>query len=313
VFLALWRCVEEKVRRSRSNSALLAIVLLAPLVAVACGTTYSSTPPETPRADLEGYRYERMRVLSGRLVDRLQATRDELRATRNREADTPLFADLLDRARRFRDRMENAADPPRYVRADVGEIDRLAREYDAQTRRISASTRAVGSWAAAQDVVNRMERLVSGGDVDLPPEGDAYPYPPNPPYPSTPTLPTDPSYGSVLSGSALEDVRRMAHELVVRATLARDNAERAGTPYGDSDRRLLADLSYFVSGAKELETRTSSASGVDRRDVRPFVDRLGEDARRLDASLRGSPAFSRAGGDWDEVIRLLQSLSDATR
>jgi hypothetical protein len=105
----------------------------------------------------------------------------------------------------------------------------------------------------------------------------------------------------------------MAHELVVRATLARDNAERAGTPYGDSDRRLLADLSYFVSGAKELESRTSSASGVDRRDVRPFVERLGEDARRLDASLRGSPALSRAGSDWDEVIRLLQRLSDATR
>ena len=52
---------------------------------------------------------------------------------------------------------------------------------------------------------------------------------------------------------------------------------------------------------------------MDRRDVRPFVDRLGEDARRLDASLRGSPAFSRAGSDWDEVIRLLQRLSDATR
>ena len=298
-------------RRNRPNSWLLAASLLAPLVAVACGTTYSSTPPETPRGDLEGHRYERMRVLSGRLVDRLQATRDELRETRNRAADTPLFSDLLDRAQRFRDRMENAADPPRYVRSDVGEIDQLAREYDAQTR--SISTRAVESWASAQDIINRMQRLVSGEDVDLPPVTEIPPYPPNPPYPSTPTFPTDPSYGSVLSGSALEDVRRMAHELVVRATLARDSAERAGTPYGDSDRRLLADLSYFVSGAKELETRTSSASGVDRRDVRPFVDRLGEDARRLDASLRGSPAFSRAGSDWDEVIRLLQRLSDATR
>ena len=288
------------------------LVFLAPLVAVACGTTYSSTPPETPRGDLEGYRYERMRILSGRLVDRLQATRDELRATRNREADTPLFSDLLDRARRFHDRMENAADPPRYVRSDVGEIDRLAREYDRETHSVSASTRAVQSWTAAQDIIDRMQHVVSGGDVDLPPDAEVYPT--NPPYPTTPTFPAEPSpYGSVLSGSALEDVRRMAHELVVRATLARDNAERAGTPYGDSDRRLLADLSYFVSGAKELETRTSSASGVDRRDVRPFVDRLGEDARRLDASLRGSPAFSRAGSDWDEVIRLLQRLSDATK
>ncbi len=300
-------------RRNRSNSALLVIALLAPLVAVACGTTYSSPPPENPRGDLEGYRYERMRVLSGRLVNRLQATREELRQSRNREADTPLFSDLVDRARRFRDRMENAADPPRYVRSDVGEIDRLAREYDSQTRSVSASTRAVESWTASQDIINRMQRLVSGEDVDIPPDAEVSPYPANPPYPSTPTFPTDPSYGSVLSGSALEDVHRTAHELVVRATLARDSAERAGTPYGDSDRRLLADLSYFASGAKELETRTSASSGVDRRDVRPFVERLTEDARRLDLSLRGSSAFSRSASDWVEVLRLLERLTDLTR
>ena len=299
--------------RENRSKLLLALVAAAPLVAVACGTTYSSTPPETPRGDLEGSRYERMRVLSGRLVDRLQATRDELRETRNREADTPVFSELLDRARRFRDRMENAADRPRYVRSDVGEIDRLSREYDAETRRVSASTRAVQSWTAAQDIINRMQRLVSGGDVDLPPDTDAYPYPTNPPYPTTPTSPTEPPYGSVLSGSALEDVRRATHELVVRATLARDSAERAGTPYGDSDRRLLADLSYFISGAKELETRANSSSALDRRDVRPFVDRLHEDARRLDLSLRGSSAFSRSGGDWVEVLRLLDRLSDLTR
>jgi hypothetical protein len=256
-----------------------------------------------------------MRVLAGRLVDRLQATRDELRATRNREADTPLFSDLLDRARRFRDRMENYSNAPRYVRTDVDELDRLAREYESRTRNISASTRAVANWTAAQDVINRMERLLSGADVDIPPTGNSSPYPT---YPTNPTYPLHPPgdtspYGSVLSGSALDDVRRAAHELVVRATLARDTAERAGASYSDSDRRLLADLSYFVSGARELETRTNSGTSVDRRDVRPFVERLTDEARRLDISLRGSSAFSRAGSDWAEVMRLLQRLSDVTR
>ena len=111
--------------RALSPRLALMLALLAPLVAVACGTT-TSPPPEPPRGDLEGARYERMRVLSGRLVNRLQATRDELRTTRNREADTPLFGELLDQARRLRDRLENLSDPPRYVRADVSEIDRLA-------------------------------------------------------------------------------------------------------------------------------------------------------------------------------------------
>ena len=298
-------------KRKRPNSWLLAVFLLAPLVAVACGTTYSSPPPESPRGDLEGSRYETMRVLAGRLVDRLQATRDELRVTRNREAETPLFADLIDRARRFRDRMENYSNPPRYVRSDVDELDRLAREYEAQTRSVSASTRAVDNWTAAQDVINRMQRLLSGADVDIPPAGDPYPtYPTGPTYP---TYPTYPSGGSILSGSALDDVRRTAHELVVRATLARDTADRSGASYSDSDRRLLADLSYFVSGAKELEARTNSGTTLDRRDVRPFVERLTDDARRLDIALRGSTAYSRAGTDWTEVMRLLQRLSDMTR
>jgi hypothetical protein len=297
------------VRPNRSNSLLATVAILAPLFAVACGTTYSSPPPESPRGDLEGSRYETMRVLAGRLVDRLQATRDELRATRNREGDTPLFSDLVDRARRFRDRMEDYGNPPRYVRSDVDELDRLAREYESQTRNVSASTRAVDNWTAAQDVINRMQRLLSGADVDIPPAGDSSTFPT---YPTSPTYPTTP-YGSVLSGSALDDVRRTAHEVVVRATLARDTAERSGASYSVSDRRLLADISYFVSGAKELETRTNSGTAVDRRDVRPFIERLTDDARRIDTSLRGSSAFSRSNNDWVEVVRLLQRLSDLTR
>ena len=208
--------------------------------------------------------------------------------------------------------MEDYSNPPRYVRADVDELDRLAREYESRTRSVSASTRAAENWTAAQDVINRMERLVSGADVDIPQAGDSSPYPP---YPTNPTYPIgDRSpYGSILSGSALDDVRRTAHELVVRATLARDTAERAGASYSDSDRRLLADLSYFASGAKELDTRTNLGTSVDRRDVRPFVERLADDARRLDVSMRGSTAYTRAGTDWTEVMRLLQRLSDLTK
>ena len=300
-------------RRNRWNPWLLAIAL-APLFAASCGTTYSSPPPEYPRGDVEGSRYETMRGLAGRLVNRLEATRDELRATRNREADTPLFGDLLDRARRFRDKLEDYSNPPRYVRADVDDIDRLAREYDVETRNVSASTRAVQTWSGAQRVIDRMQRLLAGAEVDIPPDDDTTPYPTgpgNPPYPPYPGGDTSPS-GSVLSGSALDDVRRAAHEVVVRATLARDNADRAGATYGDSDRRLLADLSYFASGARELEKRTNAETGVDRRDLRPFVDRLMEDARRIDTSLHGS-GYSRAGSDWTEVMRLLQALADRTR
>src|SRR5688500_10948213 len=167
--------------------------------------------------------------------------------------------------------MSDYSNPARYVRTDVDELDRLARDYDYQTRDVSASTRAVEDWKGVQDVIDRMRRLLAGESVDVPPAtGGTYPS-----YPSSPTYPTSPTYGGVLSGSTLEDFRRNVHEVVVRASLARDTVERAGAGYTDAERRLSADLSYFVSGARDLESR-ASASTVDRRDVRPYVERLNE-------------------------------------
>ncbi|HEV8610504.1 MAG TPA: hypothetical protein VGS98_10630 [Thermoanaerobaculia bacterium] len=299
-------------RRNALKFLLAALTVAAPLVAVSCGTTYSSTPPEYPTGDLEGSRYETMRVLADRLVERLDGLRDELRVTRNTQAETPVFSDLLEKARRFRDRMQDYSNPYRYVRNDVEELDRLARDYDDRTRNVSASSRAVQLWQGAQDVIDRMRRLLAGENVDVPPRGtESSPYPT---YPTTPTYPTGPSgsYGSVLSGSALDDFRRTAHEIVVRAMLARDTAERAGGAYNDSARRVLADMSYFVSGARDLESRASGSS-VDRRDVRTYVDRLLEDARRIDRTMRDTSAYSGAWTDWAEVMRLLQRLSDIAR
>jgi hypothetical protein len=278
----------------------------APLLVTACGVTYSPPPPEYPSGELEGSRYETMRVLSERLVDRLEALRDELRATRNTRAEIPAFSDLLERSRRFRDGLQNYSNPPRYVRSDVDEIDRLAREYDDRTRNVSASTRAVDYWRDVQDVIDRMRRLLAGEDVDIPPRG-----PESPSYPTYPR-PGGGSYGSVLSGSALDDFRRTAHEVVIRSTLARDTAERAGGASNDSARRLLSDMSYFVSGARDLDSRASAAT-VDRRDVRTYVDRLQEDALRIERSLRDANLYAASWTDWSETVRLLQRLSDIAR
>ncbi len=302
--------------RKRLSNCLMGLMLLAPLVAIACGTTYSPPPSQTPQStgDLEGSRYETMRVLAGRLVDRLQGTRDELRASREAEREMAPLGDLIEKARRFRDQMENYSNPPRYVRDDVNELDRMARDLESRTREVRVSTRAYDNWRGALDVLDRMQRLLAGQDVDIPPAsgspstgsgGSTYPT-----YPTSPS--TGGSYGSVLSGTALEDFRRTAHEVSVRATLARDTAERSGTVYNDTDRRLLADLSYFLSGARDLDTR-AAATTVDRRDVRPLVERLSEDARRLDSGMRSSSAFSRSSTDWADVMRGVQRLMDLTR
>ncbi len=295
-------------RRKLSN-CLMGLMILVPLLATACGTTYSSPPPASNPGDLEGSRYETMRVLAGRLVDRLQGTRDELRISREAASEMSALSDLLDKARRFRDSMENYSAPPRYVRDDVNELDRIARDIEARTRNVQVSTRAYEDWRGALDVIDRMQRLLAGQDVDIPPatgpSGSSYPT--NPPYPST-----GGTYGSILTGTTLEDFRRSAHEVVVRGTLARDTAERSGTVYNDSDRRVLSDLSYFLSQARDLDNR-ALATTVDRRDVRPLVERLSDDARRLDSAMRASSAFSRTNADWAEVMRGVQRLLDLTR
>src|SRR6266536_463239 len=280
---SLVRLGEADMKGNRSNRLLVALAFLAPLLSAACGVSYSSPPPEPAYGDMGGSRYDRTRVS---------------------EAETPLLTDLLERARRFRDRMENTANPPRSIREEVDELDRMARDYDARTRYLRASEQAVESWRGALETLDRMRRLASGAEIELLPGSG----PPAPPYPPGETAP----YGSAFPASALEDLRRTAHEVVVRASLARDTVERAGPGYGDTDRRLLADLSYFVSGARELDSRVT-ATTVDRRDVAPFVDRLSDDARRIDSALRSSTAFSRAGSDWEEVLRLLDRLSEMTR
>ena len=300
-------------RRNISKMAFALLVAAAPFFAVACGTTYSSPPPDYGTGDIQGSRYETMRVLSERLVDRLQVTRDELRNNRGASGDIPLLEDLLDRARRFKDRMSDYSNPARYIQADVDELDRMARDLDTRTRNVQASTRAVDNWNSALDIIDRMRRVLAGQDVDVPPVtagGSTYPS-----YPTggstSPTYPTQPSYG-VLTGSSLDEFRRLAHEVVVRATLARDTAERAGGAYNDTARRVVSDMSYVVSGARDLDTRASTSS-VDRRDVRTSVDRLLEDARRVDRSMRDANVYSGAWTDWAEVLRQLQRLSDIAR
>lgn len=295
-------------RNKPSKRLTLLLMLAAPLLALGCGTTYSS-PDSSPTGELEGSRYETMRVLASRLVERVEATRNELRTTRTAESEMGLLTDLLDRSRRFRERMEDYSNPPRYVRSDVDELDRLARDYEYRTRDVEASRIAVDNWKGALDVIDRMKRVLAGENVDIPPAGGTSTgtYPTYPTYP-----PTGDTYGSVLSGSTLEDFRRGAHEVVVRSSIARDTAERSGSAYSDSERRLLADLSYFVSAARELDSRATAAT-VDRRDVRPYVDRLLEDARRIDRAMRDANAYSRAWTDWAEVLRLTQRLSDIVR
>lgn len=298
---------------ARTRRGLLALILIV-LLSSACLSSSPTPPPEnrdpgTGEPVLQGSRYETMRVLARRLADAAAAARDEVTTERRGAPGEEALAKLSELANRARDlhrRLDTYSDRPRYVRAEVRELDGLVRDVDSRLRYGRASGRAERGWREVLDIMDRMNRLAAGEDVDLPsPSSDSGPV--------FPTSPSDDTWrsGSVLRDPELEDFRRMARELVVRATLAAEGAERAGARDSASD-RLLRDLQDFRARVRELERRGDGAS-LQRADVRPLVERLHEDARRLDREMRDGELHTGIWSDWTEVLLLLRRMVDLTR
>lgn len=243
----------------------------------------ASPPPSYPPEDrpVEGYRYEAMRVLSERLVERLEAT------TREAQRDARLAIDeTLALARDFAAARNNYQNPNQGLRRDLSRLDASMRDIDGRLEPGDLTSRGREEWRRAMEVLNDMIRLSRGEDVNLPPTS---------PSPDD-RFPREGEY---------QDVRRLAHELAVRATLAHENASRSGSDR-DRDRRLLSDLDYFRSRARDLDTR---ASGEIRRvELGPVVRSLHEDARRIERSLSDASASSSVRQDWSAVMRILDQL-----
>ncbi|MFN2387498.1 MAG: hypothetical protein ABR576_14640 [Thermoanaerobaculia bacterium] len=250
-----------------------------------------------------------MRVLAKRLSDATAATRDEALSDRRAgpgEEALGRLSDLVNRSRDLHRRLDNYSDRPRYVRAEVRELDGLVRDVDSRMRSDRPSGRAAQNWREVLDVMDRMNRLAIGEDVELPPIASDT-------GPVFPTSPSDESWrsGSVLRDREVEDFRRMTRELAVRATLAAEGAERARERTSASD-RLLRDLQDFRDRVRDLERRVDTAT-VDRADVRPVVERLYDDARRFDREMRDGGVYTGIWGDWTEVLLLLRRLVDLSR
>ena len=288
--------------------------ILTVLLASACLSSSPAPPPEnrdpgTGEPVLQGSRYETMRVLARRLTDAAAAARDEALSDRRAgpgEEGLSRLSDLVNRARDLHRRLDNYSDRPRSVRAEVRELDGLVRDVDSRMRSGRASGRAERSWREVLDIMDRMNRLAAGEEVDLPSTSSD----------TGPVFPTPPSNetwrsGSVLRDRELEDFRRMGRELAVRATLAAEGAQRAGARDSASD-RLLRDLQDFRARVREVERRADGAS-LQQADVRPLVERLHEDARRLDREMRDGGLYTGIWSDWTEVLLLLRRMVDLTR
>jgi len=297
----------------------LAVLVAAALLASACVSTSPAPPPETRDAAtgelaLEGARYESMRVLAGRLAERAARTRDDAAAERSPRAGEEglsRLSDLTDRARELHRRLDNYSDPPRYVRSEVRALDALVREVDSAARFARLSDRVQRSWRDVLDAMDRMNRLASGEQVDMPSDGSSTRD--EPVFPASPTPSGEDTWrsGSSLRDRDLEEFRRASRELAVRSTLALEAAERTGGS-SEPERRLLRDLQDFRARARDLE-RQSDATTLDRGQTRTAVDRLHDEARRVDRELRDGGLYPRVWSDWTEVLLLVRRMSDLVR
>lgn len=120
-------------------------------------------------------------------------------------------------------------------------------------------------------------------------------------------------YGvGVLSGSRLEEFRELVHDVDVNAIAAQRTARRDLGDYKDRGQQFLGELRYFAAQSRDLHTRVD-AGQIDPQQIGPFVDRLLEDARQSDRSMRDAQVFTSVWVDSGSTITMLHRMASLVR
>jgi hypothetical protein len=272
-----------------------------------------------------------MRSLAHFLDEGTQYTLDEatnaLENSRNRgdRAFLDALRRLADRTASFHDRLDSYEADPWDVEGDVRSLLTEARRVNSRLRRITAVRSLYDDWAAVVDDVNRMQRLLAGEDVQVPPAHAEWDNGDGNDRARDTTFGRDSGYGDVrrtgnygtdrgawISGRDLEEVRRLSHDLDSQARRALATAERNTSDASGRGTQMLSDLRHFVSQTAALHDRTDS-DRIDPREFGPVVNHLLEDARAADRSMRQARVFSDTWDQWQQTISTLEQLDAIVR
>jgi hypothetical protein len=120
-------------------------------------------------------------------------------------------------------------------------------------------------------------------------------------------------YGlATLSGSRLQEFRELAHDVDANAIEAHRTARREVGKYPDRGHQYVGELLYFAAQSRNLHTR-ADAGRVDPQQIGPFVDRLLEDARQSDRSMRDAGVFTSVWVDSGSTITMLHRMASLVR
>jgi hypothetical protein len=174
--------------------------------------------------------------------------------------------------------------------SQVADLAERARLFGERIRAGHALETIYDEWEAIADVLQRMTLLLTGHDVEVP---TAYAVP-------------------ALSGSRLEELRRLAADLDVSATRAHDEASRAAGNYRDRGQQFLGELRHFAAQSRDLKSR-ADAGKVDPQGIGPVVDHLLEEARQADRRMRDAHVFTEVWDDSARAITILRRMASLVR
>ncbi len=262
---------------------------------------------------LEGQRFTTMRALAHRLDEAAQRAAsvagDTAQERNGRMKQRFLWAinDFARQARSFHERMDQYGNQPWDVADEVEALGQRARQVNSQIRGANAFPETYDDWAEAVNALNLMTRSLGGQDVAIPPaERRAY-QPFDEHYRYNDGRHVEGFGGSggpagYVTGPPLREFRRLANSLNVQSDRAVSEAEQSP----DRNNRSLAELRHFAQRTSDLN-RSSGAGALNPREIGPVVDRLMDDARQNDRSMRENGEFPRV--EWAASIRLLEQMA----
>ena len=283
------------------------------------------------RHPLQGRQYQAMASLAHTLDEIAQDLRREAyRGARGDRSQVRLLASISDFARRtsdFHQRMDDYLDSPWDMGREVEDLTKRARGVNRNVVNARLFPRTYDLWNTAIDILGRMQQVLRGADVQLPPpyvrygrEGhgewdhrdsdrngngipdrlEGQPVQPIPP----PVIVERPSERGSFNAPNIPELRQLAKELDERVRRTRDSM-----PRGERDSRAPETLDRFSSDTRRLR-QTLDTGPFEIRDLKQTVSRLLDDARHTSELMRRERSFQGDQNDWQRIVDILSRMQE---
>jgi len=282
----------------RINTLLLVVTGAAGvLLGAVLPAASAETPYGTRARPLEGPRYDTLRALAHHLGETargaLEGAGDDAQRGRSSSEEDRFLSSIRSFARsadNFQRMVDKYRTLPFEVPAQVDALTTQAHQVNDHLRATSALENTYDDWDAILDVLERMNSLLAGRDVEVPAAHVV----------------------AALSGPRLQELRQLAHDLDISATQAHEQAKRDVGEYRDRGRQFLGELHHFEVQSRDLRRRADAAP-VNPQQIGPVVDLLLEEARQADRRMRDARVFTSVWDDSGRTITILRRMAGLVR